>query len=133
MLDNRLEPRDARPTQREMSSSYARRQHALRPGTGALKFDLDGIIRCCTLPVETLTRSAPGALVGTEIRALVPDLPVRSNTPGYNLAACITQSGQASQPLRVQAADGATLSVRGTLHRVATNDTRLFLLELRWG
>lgn len=54
-----------------------------------LILDLSGRIRYCSAAAGQLFRRHPAEMIGGPIAALLPELPIRADTPGYNLAYAI--------------------------------------------
>jgi len=73
-----------------------------KTGAGALDFativlDASGIIRYCDPEVVRLFGASTYMLLGQPIAALIPDLPLKANTPGYNIAYASFHSSAGSQ------------------------------------
>ena len=57
--------------------------------SATLILDLAGRVLCCNPGASRLIAPDERATVGCQVRTLIPDLPLRAETPGYNLAYAI--------------------------------------------
>lgn len=75
------------PASRHITPISGVRARAEAPtGNLTLVLDLRGRIRSCSPAAAQLFGIRAAAAIGTAVRTLIPDLPVREDTPGYNLA-----------------------------------------------
>jgi hypothetical protein len=107
--------------------------HAARASEhGSLIFDLQSIVRFCSPALARRLRCPPDALRGMEIRAVLPDIPFRKNTPGYNIAVCRVLFAVSRQPLRLRTSDGLSVPVRVSVQQFASDPGLLFSAEVHW-
>ncbi|HUW28202.1 MAG TPA: diguanylate cyclase [Sulfuriferula sp.] len=101
-------------------------------GRALLLLDENGTIKYCSPAVVSGFGAGMQALIGQPVTNLLPELPVRQGTPGYNLAYASFQfrdgqwlafSGQDSQ--------GRKLRLEATLMALELDGRSLLLLELR--
>lgn len=53
---------------------------------GSISLDSKGVIRFCSESLARLIGSSKASIIGQSIRSLIPDLPFRPTTEGYNVA-----------------------------------------------
>lgn len=70
-----------------------RPQEASTTGNALLVLDKCARIRFCTAAAGYVFGHTPDDVLSTDVTALIPRLPLRPNTPGYNLAYAAFQSG----------------------------------------
>ncbi|WP_181358905.1 PAS domain S-box protein [Pseudothauera lacus] len=63
------------------------------PNSALIVLDKYARIRFCSLAAERIFGHRAHEVLGTEVTALIPGLPLRNNTPGYNLAYATFQRG----------------------------------------
>ena len=101
--------------------------------TGVLVADLDGIVRFCSESVARLAGIAVSAVTGKPIAELLPGLPLRAQTPGYNLAFAAFRHGEEpSRRVGLSRADGSVLPVHASLSTASPLADRLVVVQLSW-
>lgn len=100
-------------------------------GRALLLLDEKGVIEYCSPAVANFYGGNIQALVGQPVINLLPELPIRASTPGYNRA-YVTDVFCDSQWLAFVGKDseGGALSLEVTLVVLRINGRALFLLEL---
>ncbi len=103
-------------------------------GAGVLLADLGGMVRFCSESVARLAGTTVGALTGKPVAEVLPGLPLRAQTPGYNLAFSAFGAGEVSgSGVRLLRADGSVVPVQASLSTVALQSDRLVVVQLSWG
>lgn len=101
-------------------------------GYGILAVDAVGRIRACSQTMAELAGASTSQLLGEPARRVLAGLPMKDETPGYNLAwAAFNAAQQAWHPYRLVAADGHSLSVEVFLTWVTAHAAQLLLLVVR--
>ena len=99
---------------------------------GSVFLSLDGRITFCSVSLARLIGCEPSQIAGLPIRYLLKDLPIRDNTPGYNLAASVLLDGSRWEPQRLSLWDGGGLEVQISMHPLDISREPPLLLHVRW-
>jgi hypothetical protein len=99
---------------------------------GSLIFDLNSIVRFCSSALARRLGRSPEALRGVQVRELFPDLPFRSNTPGYNVAVSRVMFAAPRHPLQVLTSGGMAVPVQVSVQQFMAGSAPLFNLEAIW-
>jgi diguanylate cyclase (GGDEF)-like protein/PAS domain S-box-containing protein len=102
-------------------------------GAGVLLTDLGGMVCFCSESVARLAGTTASALTGKPIADVVPELPLRVQTPGYNLVfAAFRRGDDQGRGVRLLRVDGSVVSVEASLSTVALQRERLVVVQLSW-
>ena len=93
--------------------------------------DAVGTVQCCNAAADALFGVGSGKLVGRELAALVPGVPIRPETPGYNIAYATFSAncGNVREAL-VRRPDGSALPVSIRFECQQARDHRSIMLVL---
>ena len=117
------------------SSEYLRRSRvvaAQEVGSASVILDALGKILYCNAAARDLFRANAQQLLGQDIRTLMPDLPIRPITPGYNLAYATFWAAE-GEWRRFSGRDsrGCLFRLLAALDRTELESRRHILLSLR--
>jgi diguanylate cyclase (GGDEF)-like protein/PAS domain S-box-containing protein len=91
------------------------------------------MVRFCSESVARLAGTAVGALTGKPIAEVLPGLPLRVQTPDYDLAFSAFGAGEVSgRSVGLLRADGSVVPVQASLSTVALERERLVVVQLSW-
>lgn len=101
-------------------------------GHAMLILDLPARIRYCCAAAGRLFRRRADGMIGHPVAALLPDLPLRDNTPGYNLAYVVFHFPSAGwQRLRGSDAAGSHLALDVSIGTMMFEGRRGLVMTLR--
>jgi len=93
--------------------------------------DAAGTVECCNAAADDLFGVGSGKLVGRELAGLVPGVPIRPETPGYNIAYATFSAGCGSvRSALVRRSDGSALHVNIRFERPQMRDSRSIMMVL---
>ncbi len=94
--------------------------------------DLEGNILCCNHDAVRLFKINERAIVRRQVRLLIPELPLRSTTPGYNLAYVLFwATGEPWRVFSIRNHQGQLFGVRVRLEQMELNRVKHIVLRLR--
>ena len=99
---------------------------------GSLLLDLAGRILFCGSSVAALAGRSADELTGRQVRALLPELPIREDTRGYNLAASIALFGTNWLPYRLSRDAEGEVPVEACVQHVFVDRAPALVVNLRW-
>jgi diguanylate cyclase (GGDEF)-like protein/PAS domain S-box-containing protein len=104
-----------------------------RSEAGLLLADLSGVVRFCSESVARLAGTTVGALTGKAVAEVLPGLPLRAQTPGYNLMFTAFRAGEDSAySVGLLRADGSFVPVQASLSAAAIQGSRMLVVQLSW-
>jgi hypothetical protein len=110
--------------------------HMIEPGgqasRGSLLVDLNGVVRFCSSSVTQLVGIHATDLVGKSVNWFLPDLPIRKETPGYNVAVTTVLFGDGGLPMRLTLANGSSKAVQTSVAHLNIDGSCMFSVELWW-
>lgn len=121
-----LFPDAVRPAESEVEDAL--RKHGAY--MGAMLFNAHGEIEFCSDELAGLLGRGAAELKGTVITAILPTLPLKPATPGYNVAAMTMSYVGREQPLDL-IARGRLLPVQALVSAIRLDTGPAFLLKLR--
>lgn len=93
--------------------------------------DAAGTVRCCNAAADALFGVGSGNLVGRELAALVPGVPIRPETPGYNVAYATFSAGCGNvRDALVRRPDGSALPVNIRFEHQQASNSRSIMMVL---
>ena len=99
---------------------------------GSLLVDVNGVVRFCSSSVTQLVGIHPADLVGKSVNWFLPGLPIRKETPGYNVAVTTVLFGDGGLPMQLTLADGSSKAVQASVAHLNIDGNCMFSVELQW-
>lgn len=99
---------------------------------GSLLVDLNGTVRFCSTSVTQLVGIHPTDLIGKSVNGFLPGLPIRKETPGYNVAVTTVLFGDGGLPMQLTLADGSNKAVQASVAHLNIDGRCMFSVELWW-
>ena len=124
LIDSETETRHSGP-----ASSH----EAMAPGSQLSMMVLDkfGVIRYCSVFAARLFRASAQELIGRSIASLVPQLPLRQQTPGYNIAFATFWAAADSNPAYTAVdGQGGSIPIRISLEQLSLEGHHQILVNL---